>query len=347
MKYKNIDLMRALSALAVIVLHVSSGYVLRYEPGLILNQMARFCVPGFIIVSGFVLYKKGQILCTPDGYKTFLRTRFLRILPPYFIWSVLYLFYRNLRDGGVTLKSAVYDAATGQAYIHLYFIFILVQLYFLFPFLTYFYEKHEKATVFTSFAITLVSQAAIYLHQLGHMYLPSFFIPYTRMFFPYLFFFVLGINVRDHYKKYLEKLTRFKYGLSFLLALSFALAYFDGVQTKTYGISVKPSVIPYTVLVFLCVVTFFDYLNGMPDKRRSFPAWFSKQSFCIYFVHPLFLSLLYETAERTDHLTFLATQSGALALFLLTVLLSCLFAWLLSLTRWASLFGGVPLKKKN
>ncbi|MCX7614624.1 MAG: acyltransferase, partial [Clostridiales bacterium] len=186
-------MLRALSALTVIILHITSNYLLRFKALLVINQLARFCVPAFIILSGFVLYKKDRRFHTRNDYLAFYKSRFYRILPPYFIWSFIYLAYRYMKNPEITMKRVLFDVATGQAYIHLYFLFILVQLYFLFPLLSELYKKHEKITTFTTLAITVIFQTFIYLDHLGYIVLPNLIIPYTRIFVPYLFYFVFGI----------------------------------------------------------------------------------------------------------------------------------------------------------
>ena len=82
------DGLRAVAALAVVMIHVSAG---RMNPvGVSCNQAARFAVPLFIMLSGYGhmyswLQHSGQ-----SAVQTAKR-RLKRVLPAYLVWSVLYL----------------------------------------------------------------------------------------------------------------------------------------------------------------------------------------------------------------------------------------------------------------
>ena len=61
-RLEEIDVFRALSCLAVIVIHTSAGPVSSLRPGsfplmviILINSAARFAVPGFVFLSGFSL----------------------------------------------------------------------------------------------------------------------------------------------------------------------------------------------------------------------------------------------------------------------------------------------------
>lgn len=73
------DLLRALSTIAVILIHVtgtilynSNSKSLTYNSSLVLNQLTRFSVPAFIFLSGFGLalsYKKESKYLTYLGHR--------------------------------------------------------------------------------------------------------------------------------------------------------------------------------------------------------------------------------------------------------------------------------------
>lgn len=54
-----------------------------------------------------------------------MRRRLSRVLPPYFLWSAAYLVLEALC--GMPHAHPLFDLLTGGAYVHLYYIFILVQ----------------------------------------------------------------------------------------------------------------------------------------------------------------------------------------------------------------------------
>ena len=120
-----IDFLRVLAMAAVILGHVTAAYIhnessftlLGMNPAFFLNQAARFSVPMFFLLSGFSLGLREQPLSSP----AFWKGRFLRVLPPYLIWTLIYeLWNRNLGP-----RQLLRDLLTGQAAPHLYFIPII------------------------------------------------------------------------------------------------------------------------------------------------------------------------------------------------------------------------------
>ncbi|MTK11052.1 MAG: acyltransferase, partial [Clostridiaceae bacterium] len=90
------DVIRAFAIIAVVLIHVS-GIMMTgnnissrtYNASMIINQIARFSVPAFILISGIGLtlsYKKEQ------GYFKFLGRRFNKIIPSYILWCLIYIY---------------------------------------------------------------------------------------------------------------------------------------------------------------------------------------------------------------------------------------------------------------
>ena len=117
------DGLRAAAALAVVMIHVSAGQTTDAE--LVWNQLSRFAVPMFLVLTGFGhagALTEGKF--EPQGW-TAVRRRLSRVLPPYFLWSAAYLVLEALC--GTPHAHPLFDLLTGGAYVHLYYIFILVQ----------------------------------------------------------------------------------------------------------------------------------------------------------------------------------------------------------------------------
>lgn len=131
MRFRQMDGLRAAAALAVVMIHVSAGQTTDAE--LVWNQLSRFAVPMFLVLTGFGhagALAEGKF--EPQGW-TAVRRRLSRVLPPYFLWSAAYLVLEALC--GTPHKHPLFDLLTGGAYVHLYYIFILVQFVLLADFL--------------------------------------------------------------------------------------------------------------------------------------------------------------------------------------------------------------------
>lgn len=91
-----LDSLRALAAIGVIVIHVSTPVVKmsygvdsgNWWTGNIYDSAVRFAVPLFLILSGATMLSKEYTL------KAFYKKRFTRVLAPFLFWMVIYWIYR-------------------------------------------------------------------------------------------------------------------------------------------------------------------------------------------------------------------------------------------------------------
>ncbi|MCL6545356.1 MAG: alcohol dehydrogenase catalytic domain-containing protein, partial [Bryobacteraceae bacterium] len=105
-----------------------------------MNIFFKFGTPCFIFLSSFVLFYNYAGRPVNRGLIFgFYRKRLLYIVMPYLVASVCYYFVNQGFNGDLSLPVGTHLAklaagvATGTAYTHLYFVFINVQFYLLFP----------------------------------------------------------------------------------------------------------------------------------------------------------------------------------------------------------------------
>ena len=127
------DFLRAFATLAVIATHAvqwpqqSAGLDHRFWRDI--DQLTRFAVPAFVVLSGVVLaytYGDRQL----DG--AFIRRRLQRSVLPWLVWAPLYWifdYYVNDTNGHDPASIATWFATGGG---HLYFLLIVPQLYLVF-----------------------------------------------------------------------------------------------------------------------------------------------------------------------------------------------------------------------
>lgn len=103
--------------------------------------------PTFIFLTSFVLfYNYYSRPLNKSVIIGFFKKRFLYILVPYFLFSVFYFailqyFYYPDRSVVDTLTIFGTKLLTGKAYTHLYFVFIIIQFYLLFPFVLWLFKS--------------------------------------------------------------------------------------------------------------------------------------------------------------------------------------------------------------
>ena len=136
------DVVRVVSIVAVIVLHVSAivlyrctPYSTTYDITFFFNQLSRFSVPAFIAVSGMGLtinYKKDS------SYSEFIVKRLLKIVPQYILWCILYIL---IITKNFNIYSDLNDMVYGNVFYHFYFVPLIIEFYIIFPFIYKFIGK--------------------------------------------------------------------------------------------------------------------------------------------------------------------------------------------------------------
>ena len=91
-----IDFLRIVSIIAVVLIHSTSKILdyskfnlLAHPLTFFLNQILRFAVPLFFMISAFVLEDKYS---DNLNYISYLKKRFSKIFLPYLFWSLIYYF---------------------------------------------------------------------------------------------------------------------------------------------------------------------------------------------------------------------------------------------------------------
>jgi surface polysaccharide O-acyltransferase-like enzyme len=356
-RMREMDFIRAVSALSIIVIHVSGVYTLSSRGAFATNQLVRFAVPVFLLISGLLLSLSGYEFNGISGYLKFLSKRLKKIFIPYIVWSFIYILFKMGGDyTTIWSDPAGFLADTGRrllygsAYIHLYFIIIILQLYLLFPILQYLMKRYRELVIAVGFTLTLVFQTGIYLQSMKLLVFPAPILP-NYMFFPtWIFFFVFGMsfagNLEVNKKRFLGKPVTLIY-LALACAASFALVLLDGRLTGTFGLSVRPTVILFSISAFLLMYTVASKLVDSRLRVLKCLDWISAQSFTIYLSHLFIIKLLTLATGHPANSGMWSGLKGMLILYAAGTLCTCLFAYLVSITPFASILGGVGIKKKK
>jgi surface polysaccharide O-acyltransferase-like enzyme len=138
------ELLRVIATTIVIGIHASHHWwfgvndttTINFEIFIdtIINQVGRFTVPMFVLLSGFALAKSEER--RPFDLYLFFQRRLWRIVPPYILFTLLNIIQQSkfqesdwLERGEQILKLL----ATGMGDYHLYFLGIIFQCYILYP----------------------------------------------------------------------------------------------------------------------------------------------------------------------------------------------------------------------
>lgn len=290
-RIKSIDSLRGLAILAVLLVHtttrtleVSKFNITSFSWTLFLNQMARFAVPLFFIISGFVL----EFSAKDESYWSFIKRRFLKIFIPYVIWSgIYYLFiYNNNHDNFLRV------ILTGDASYQLYFIPTLCIFYLIFPLIHKFYKN-----LVNPITIAVLGGVEVYLLYTDYFIKQFKFSDPIHIAMLAYFYFLIGIVAARNKEKIDCFMHKWKVLIVPATVISGLYVFWEGreryLSTGNYlsfYSQWRPSVFIYAILVGLT----FYYLYEHTIFQKSAICKFSKYSFFVFFVHVAVLELIWK-----------------------------------------------------
>lgn len=287
-----VDILRIISILAVIVIHAttrtietSSNALTKIPWTLFLNQIARFAVPLFFMISGFVLELNYHL---HENYLTYLKKRFSRIIIPYIFWSAIYYYFVYNNNHGADFISSLLK---GDASYQLYFIPALLIFYLLFPLIHNFCDFLLNKWILLLFGLIQLS-LLFYdynIHPL-QIYPPIG----TALLNFYVFF--LGIVLARNQERFKSFIKKWKL-LLLLGSMAFAvIIFYEGLggylKTQnylTFYSSWRPSVLIYTIVLSGFLYWAFDRKLKFVNLIKKL----SRLSFFVFFIHVIILETVW------------------------------------------------------
>lgn len=134
-RFPELDFVRAIAVIAVVAIHVTSITLTKMSPdqftfftSVILNQLSRFCVPAFLVVSGvlaFHSYKR-------NSYTQLIKGKIKDLIVPYVVWTILGLLL--FLSFSSNYKGIIMIFLTGNGpFYQLYYIPLLFQMFVFLP----------------------------------------------------------------------------------------------------------------------------------------------------------------------------------------------------------------------
>jgi probable poly-beta-1,6-N-acetyl-D-glucosamine export protein len=298
-----IDSLRITAILAVIFIHsttrileVTSYHLINTLPTLFANQIFRFAVPLFFMISGIVLELNYNL---HESYLAFLKKRIGRIFIPYIFWSVIYYYFIYAKNRDPNFINAIFR---GDASYQLYFIPSLLILYLLFPLI------HRCFGIignkFVLIFLGLIELALLYVdYNIKPFYL---YLPIRVMILNY-FVFIFGIKIAQNKQKFIDYINKWK-GLLGFTGIVFALfVFWEGFagflkshNYLTFYSQWRPSVLIYT----LSLSGFLYWAFGRLSKFTKQIKLVAKFSFFVFFIHVLILEILWYVLFKNIYLNF-------------------------------------------
>lgn len=146
-----LDYARVFAIIAVIILHVS-GFIIEVTPpqsnypwavANVFDSLTRWCVPLFVMISGALMLSQPQ-----TDIITFFKKRASKVLIPFFVWSIFYLFFRiYILHEQLTTASTITDILVNGTYAHLWFFYMIIGLYLVTPILRTYVSHASKRNI--------------------------------------------------------------------------------------------------------------------------------------------------------------------------------------------------------
>ena len=270
-----LDILRGVSIIGVILLHIiGSSFHFWNQDSTVwtvfisIDQFFRFSVPLFVFISGYTLYSK---YVRDFKYWDFYWRRAARVLPWYFVWSLIIFIYINSTVlPGFVNYPAWKLILLGKVDYHLYFVSMIFQLYLLFPALMWLYKKFRAKAVIGMFVLEAILYLIFTLDGQKIIQLPwRFYEQQQYLFFgTWVFYFVLGFLLSDM-SFIISKLNLKTKKLMFIFITIAILAYsvYDSLRlistTADTNVATRSTRIPvlfYTTSFIISALVYSDLL---------------------------------------------------------------------------------------
>jgi surface polysaccharide O-acyltransferase-like enzyme len=299
------DLLRAIATTIVIGIHASHRWwfgvndTATINPEIfidtLINQVGRFTVPMFVILSGFALAKSEEKRSFHLG--NFIQRRLWRIVPPYFLFTLLNIIGRSQFQTADWLGRGqqIWQAlTTGMGDYHLYFLGIIFQCYVVYPLL-----RRITFTVKNLYLLLIITFTLFSLRWSSAMFgwfsNIAIFLPDGNHVIYWLSYFQIGIWLAREQEwinqivaKWRSRFGGYLWGYVFAIAASLELSefYWSAIyknSAEAVGHYNRPTVVLMTLSFLLWSISWQKF-KELP-KITLLAKTFSNASFTTYLIH--------------------------------------------------------------
>lgn len=289
-----VDFTRVVAIFSVVLLHSAAPLLYRYNTissfnwwvGNIYDSAVRPCVPLFFMITGYLLLGK------QESVKDYLLKRSKRILIPFIVWSIIYVFWRGYLGETITPLTFL-RLIFIPAYYHLWFFYAIIWLYLYIPILRVFMQYSKKGFLYYFIILWFIAVLPIPFIEKAIPYVSEMYVYIT-----YTGYLVVGYllgNTQTNKKHAIQSLL-----VSFIcLLITITGTYFLTAQSNreylAYGEYFhhysSPNIILQSVSIFIFLKHFWE--NALiSSHQKTILKVLSSASFGIYLIHPIVLDVL-------------------------------------------------------
>lgn len=226
---------------------------------------------------------------------------------PYILWTPFSQLINSYNSISIDFIKFVKIALLGNAYPHLYFIFLIFQFYLLYPVLMKCFIKAMKNRPLFFFVMIAITQGVILIYefsfrtQSSYQLLNFFNMYYWKSVFGWFFYFLTGGLIALHYNKiskYIEENISKVISLYLLSAfLYIGEVYYNIFKNEgrdfyeKFG-SIRPTTMIYSVCTIAVLILAGRKIHNGKSRYRNIIKACGTYSLGIYFLHPFILELI-------------------------------------------------------
>lgn len=339
-RLKEIDILRALAFIFVVVQHSMGGLSYSNKIGIVDKVSLRLfymvgkpAVPIFLFISGLSL---AYVYCRKLNLKNYYIKRIKYVIIPYLIWSAINMYKLGNED---RFKQFFLQSAAGNGAFHLWYMGGIIRLYIFFPIILYISKKvHSmnkgiRIAIFSSILIlyyyiskyqNLISdKAALFIFRtpsdLQHR------IVNISMLF-WILYFILGIYTALNYEYIKDKILKSKVIIYIVYFILLVYAFLNEFEIIPFN---RVLSIGYTTSSILFFYTISCQLLHKEKVYKSM-RFLSDYSFAAYMAHIIVLNKVanFINAKLSSVSYFLSGSVECIVTVVLTTFIICLISYI-------------------
>jgi surface polysaccharide O-acyltransferase-like enzyme len=279
------DLCRVVAIYGVILIHSCGAFFYAYGnvplfDWLVANALdsaVRVAVPLFVMISGAMLLKPGIPTYTPGE----VALRVFKVLIPLLFWSAVHLYRSNALG---TYGQGMLTIFSQPAMYHLWFVYMIVGLYLIMPFLQAIYEVlRTRPSMSAYFFVVWFAVASVPFYW----QLPVLGIMQMSSFLGYGGFFILGALIAGMPRSAIPRW----FSLAVYATCTVVTFYLTWQFSESAGVAVERAYVYFTPnVVIASIAAFLAFLSvELSGRAAAIFHWLSDRSFIIFFVHVVIL----------------------------------------------------------
>jgi surface polysaccharide O-acyltransferase-like enzyme len=234
----------------------------------------------------------GALLLAPSRNEEsicFYKRRMQRVAIPLVFWTLFYMAIRYSR-GGFTIRQAIYTVAKGDTFYHLWYLYMILGLYLLTPFLrTYVKYSTSRERLWLIVVIFVLANCYHLINSLVLRNQESIF----TLFIPYIGYYLCGYELRisNSHKielKYLA-IVVILCGLCMAAGTGILIKLFNTQQCSFFYSYLGPPTVVMSIAVFLAVYHGEYPAVAVPRLGIRLVEQLAPATFGIYLLHPVVL----------------------------------------------------------